>query len=161
MLDHVWVLEYDDLGFSAELWNVTDGTLVRTIRVEPDWWISPLKTAQELERDASSGILRDPPSSMATDLMERDGVVWVSVYQADDEWQKADMSEYDPAALFDVIVIAIDPSTGAPIRSHRFRDHFVVAYSNEGRLATYSLEEMGHPRLRLHDIRLEGYHPGG
>lgn len=152
---HTWLLFSQDDGFSMQLWDVETETLINTFTIRPPWWHSSTATPHEHERQARSGRLPGAPSTIATDAVEHGGVLWVRISHADEHWQEWDPDIYDPTALYDAVLIAVEPDTGDPLATRVFSDVYVVAFVEGGRIASYELEGPGYPRIRLYDIWLE------
>jgi len=150
----VWLLASLDDGFRAERWDA--GTQERTavVTMRPEWWSSPTRTAIQSERALRAGRRPGTPPSRATALKEGNGVLWVTVAHASPSWAEADLSEYDPSATYDAVLLAVEIDTGAVMASRVLERGVGAGFSERGRLVTYELSAAGHPRIRLLELSL-------
>ncbi len=149
----VWLLTKLEDGVRLELWDISAEERLRLLEVKPDWWISPTRTPEQMERDASLGRVRRIPSSASTGL-HADGILWISVSHSPADPAPFDGSAYDPVTRYDSVILAIDPESGEVLKGTVLTDRHATGFTRSGLLATYELDRAGHPRLRLHDLRL-------
>jgi hypothetical protein len=151
----VWLLSDSDGGFTIEGWDVAEEAMTRQLSVEPPWWYDPKVTPQLQEHRARAGALSRLPSKV-TSLREADGMLWVTAVHPAARTADFDPDVYDPARDYDSVLMVIDRSSGAIVTATVMTDRLMGGWTSSGMLQTLEHDSGGHPRHRLHEVRLVG-----
>lgn len=147
----IWIVEPQDDGFVAELWQTDSLTRVHRLAVRPTWWHGETRRPEEYERMAGrkKRVPRLPTGTVG--VRESDGIIWVALRHYDVNHENGLLEDNQVHKRFDGVLLAVDPQSGDILASAVF-DEFLLGFTNRGRLVLYDESEQGTPRVRLADV---------
>jgi hypothetical protein len=148
----VWILESHETGFRLHLLELGDpASVVRSHSIELSWWYSPALLFDE--GSSPEGPVSNAVPTQAIRVRDFGEHLLVLVLHPDNDLDAWDEEYWEPGAVMDTAVLAIDPLTGEVLAVARI-DEQAAGFTNRGHLAVYEVDDAGFPSWTLVEARL-------